>query len=253
MYWILTYHFFAMKSLAKAPKLQQFFRYHCQERHYSFQIKKCTEPDCWYCPEKGIRLPSEVFDSLHYLPDPVPSDTGEYLSFEKSYGIPTSDQHRPSISSNPSASDRDKEHKSLLVAGKVRHFMICAECGKRRVVYARTSLDHAQHRALLRCQDDLMYICGDTLFAEGQFKDVLLVREGLNCTAPIETQYYAGVVQNFPHICFHCGDIECAPLTHPTIATFLKSWSIVRPMCLGCLDKGLQPKTRNALAKKRRK
>lgn len=41
------------------------------DRHYMFSIKKCKDVQCkFHLPPM---LPDELFDSLHHLPDPIPS------------------------------------------------------------------------------------------------------------------------------------------------------------------------------------
>lgn len=70
---------------------------------------------------------------------------------------------------------------------------MCVECGKRRIVYCLAALTKAEDLALIRIQEELLFICGSTLFPGGEFQDKLVVREGLNCSSPIETTYYAGM------------------------------------------------------------
>lgn len=75
---------------------------------------------------------------------------------------------------------------------KVRDFVVCCDCGKRRVVYSSKKLSPPEERALCRLQEELLYTCGSPLFPGGEFQDTIVVREGLNCQTPIETTYYAG-------------------------------------------------------------
>ena len=81
--------------LKKLPKLTAFISHCCQSRHYSFCIKKCGEPTCEIC--RPVRLPSEVFTSVHFLPDPVPGEDEHYKPFDEVYGTETSESHRPSL------------------------------------------------------------------------------------------------------------------------------------------------------------
>lgn len=47
---------------------------------------------------------------------------------------------------------------------------------------------------LVMVQDTLYYTCGSPLFPSiHSLYDGVVVREGLSCTSPIETQYYAGI------------------------------------------------------------
>ena len=74
----------------------------------------------------------------------------------------------------------------------MRGFVHCIECGKRRVVYSARRLDAIQERALIRVQEELLYVCGSPLFPEGQYHDTIIVREGITCSVPIEVTYFAG-------------------------------------------------------------
>ena len=77
--------------------------------------------------------------------------------------------------------------------GKVRTFILCCECGKRRVVYSPKKLTVTDMLAIHRLQEELIYTCGDTLFPEGsEYREVVIVREGITCKSAMETTYYAG-------------------------------------------------------------
>ena len=87
-------------------------------------------------------------------------------------------------------------HVVLFNAEKVRGFVICHECGRRRVIFCSCKLNRQQLQAVQRVQDELFYSCGATLFPGGTYQDVIVVKEGLNCSSPIETPYYAGMYIN---------------------------------------------------------
>lgn len=169
-----------------------------------------------------------MLKDLHFIPDPVLKEDGVFKSFEETYGTPTTDKDRPSLQEKVTTTERDKQLKNLLVATKVRDFVVCCECGKRRVVYSSRKLSAAEERALIRLQEELLYICGSPLFPGGEFQDKIVVREGINCQAPIETTYYAGKTQLFDEICFHCGDIQ--PTSTPEIESLKRKHGIVRPI-----------------------
>ncbi len=59
---------------------------------------------------------------------------------------------------------------------------------------------------------------------------------------------------HFQPICFHCGESENL-YDGPDLAQYKLEYSIVRPICIGCHVKGLQPAVRNALkvGKKRKR
>ena len=60
-------------------------------RHYFFQIKKCGTEFCALCGP--VRLQKEVFDQLHFLPDPMPGDAGHYKPFKDLLGTKTDGTH----------------------------------------------------------------------------------------------------------------------------------------------------------------
>ncbi|CAB5385621.1 unnamed protein product [Rhizophagus irregularis] len=100
------------QDLKKHLNIQQFLKTHCQSRQYTFQIKKYNVITCDFC--KPIKLPLEVFESLHFLPDPEPSisDKDHYKEFNTIYGTQTSDKYRPSCMAQPEASDIPKARYS---------------------------------------------------------------------------------------------------------------------------------------------
>ena len=67
-------------NLPSKQGLTAFLKHCCTSRHYFFQIKKCGSESCGMCGP--VRLPKEVFDQLHFLPDPVPGDDSHYRAFK---------------------------------------------------------------------------------------------------------------------------------------------------------------------------
>lgn len=59
----------AKSDLDRLPVLKQFLNHCCQTRHYSFCILKCGSSDCQIC--KPPCLPKEVFETLHYISNPI--------------------------------------------------------------------------------------------------------------------------------------------------------------------------------------
>ena len=131
-----------------------------------------------------------------------------------------------------------------IIPEKVRGSAICAECGKRRVVFSPKRLNTEQELALIQVQEDIVYTCGGTLFTTGPYSDTLVVRTGINCASLIETQYY--VAAALP-ICIHCGDNEVLDKNHPQIKQSEQEWGIVRPICSSCMNEGKKIITRNAM------
>lgn len=84
-------------DLAKLPDLKQFLDHCCQTRHYSFSILKCGSSHCRIC--KPPRLPQEIFNTLHYIPDPI-HDGNVHKPFSDIYGTITTEKDRPSLNSS---------------------------------------------------------------------------------------------------------------------------------------------------------
>ena len=84
-----------------------------------------------------------------------------------------------------------------LFTAKVRGFIICQECGKRRCIYCDAVLSLTTNLAIERLQDDLIYTCGDSLFREQTVPtaQVVVVRVGVNCLSPVEVTYFSGIKQ----------------------------------------------------------
>ena len=81
----------------------------------------------------------------------------------------------------------------ILLSAKVRSFVTCCECQKRRIVYSAARFSKKEEEAITRASEELYYVCGTTLFEEGAFAGKLVVKESINCTTPIETAYFAGL------------------------------------------------------------
>ena len=95
------------KDLPNFPQLVQFLSHCCQVRHYSFTIKKCGVSSCSLC--RPVRMPREAFDTLSFLPDPVPGEGGHYRPFDDVFGTPTSEEFRPSLQT--SGNDKTRNGK----------------------------------------------------------------------------------------------------------------------------------------------
>lgn len=224
-------------------KLKHFIENHCRARHYSYQVKKCG--NCWYCV---LNPPKLQLEQLHWLPDPTLGENGEFKDFSEIYGRETTDKDRPStVLKEAATSEQDKLNKPYLNAARVRTFIICKECGKRRVVYCAERLNHDVIREIEKVQDTLIYVCGSTLFPFGtKYFATVFVRERQECGNPMETTYYSGVCAKFAEVCFFCGDLDVVGGGEdPRIQSYTDKYSIVRPICLTCLE-ARPPSLRNA-------
>ena len=87
---------------------------------------------------------------------------------------------------------------------------------------------------------DYLYSCGSTLPIAcdcEEPQDSPVVREGINCTNPIEFAYYSS--KKFKIVCAHCGsDNDC------TVDEELKQkFQTVLPLCKDCMAKNIQAST----------
>ena len=98
----------SQKDLKNASALQSFWAKHCHASQYVYQIKKCTDEACYYCLQHPIRLPTEVFSELSFLPLPLLDISKEhYKKFSDIYGQSPDEQDCPSYV--PVATDKAKK------------------------------------------------------------------------------------------------------------------------------------------------
>jgi len=80
-----------------------------------------------------------VYQNLHYLPDPVSSDSeeGHYKSFDEVYGEQTTEKDQPSAKKAKEVSSCRFTVKSVKNANLM---LRCEECELWRLVYSETKL-----------------------------------------------------------------------------------------------------------------
>ncbi|UZO22623.1 uncharacterized protein OCT59_014981 [Rhizophagus irregularis] len=147
--------------------MQEFLEHCYKSRHYFFSIKKCGESTCTIC--SPIRCSTEDFEQLHHFSDPVPGEDSHYISFEKLYGTPTTEDHRPSFR------DAKAKKKENMITTKVKHSMPfcpsairaknvgvvvnCAECEKPRLLFSARKLSKKDRTRLQSFLDTIFYTC----------------------------------------------------------------------------------------------
>ena len=103
-----------------------------------FSIKKCGATDGIIC--KPPRLPKEIFDTVHHLPDPV-RDGDIYKAFSDVYGTSISEKDSPTLQSSAEKSDSGIPFSpSGQFAQNVARVLHCTECDKPRVLYSSRKL-----------------------------------------------------------------------------------------------------------------
>ncbi len=187
------------KAIKDKTDFLNFIDHCCQVSHYSFQVKKCGQPDCTTC--KPVRMDPVAFASLRFLLNPVPG-LDHYKAFEEVYGQSTciSDKHRPSL--------QQKKRKATLFSPSQQHvknvglLLQCEECDKWRLLFCKHKLSAQELSDLQRILEDVSYSCETTLedldmpgrLANGFVKDH-------SCADDMEKLYYSC---GFEPICVHC-------------------------------------------------
>ena len=221
------------KLLKTKTAMCEFIKHCCKVRYYSFQIKKCGQPSCAIC--KPVRLDSNVFETLSFLPDPIPENDEHYKSFSDVYGQTTSEQHRPSPTKKPkqkigfTPSQQHVENVGTLIE--------CEECDKWRLMFCSHKLSHQEVLTLTKCLDNVSYMCC-VLFSDlnlsGRLKTVFVKDHA--CVDPVEKLYY---LCGFEPICCYCATTDLD--VSDELINFL--------MCDECKEEGQQPikrpKTKN--------
>ena len=108
------------------------------------------------------RLPPEVYQSLHYLPDPVLSDSeeGHYKSFDEVYGEETTEKDRPSAKKAKEVGSRRFTVKNVKNANLM---LQCEECELWRLVYSEIKLTQGQRSSLQEALADCVFTCGSPI------------------------------------------------------------------------------------------
>ena len=216
-------------ELKRFQKLKNFMGTHCQIRQYSFQVKKCNRNECRVC--LPIELPIEVYNNLHFLPDPEPSisDPDHYKEFSSIYGTQTSEKFRPSKLEQPEASNLPQ---GIFNNNRIREFVECDFCGKPRCIYSMKALTEQQISALRLKIDENNYTCGieGWMLTSQMLQDVAFTHQSITCDSPIENGYYSSRKKN-PPICYYCGRSNLLVEINNDL---LNMHQIVYPLCSNC-------------------
>ena len=175
----------------------EFMSHCCQSRHYSFTIRSVANPPV-NCMCKPIRMPSDLFEQLHYLPDPQPSQDGHYHSFSDVFGKPSSEDFRPIVFR------RKKSSKNHFHSQSVSNMIQCEECEMWRLVNSKFKLTANEKKTLQSTLDDWTYTCGaqlQDLDLQGRLQEIVAMRV-IRCREPVEKLYYS--VGTYEKICVYC-------------------------------------------------
>lgn len=226
------------KSLSSKKKLQEFLEHCCCVRHYSFAIKKCGQSSCTIC--KPVRMPVEVFKSIHFLSDPL-ARGDHYVPFEEVYGVPTTERDRPSLIRKEARGAHGIPFSpNNQTASNVSECVLCCECLRPRVLHSKHKISLGDKNVLKRTLEDILYSCGSSLkevspliqprddtTCKSLFERIF-VRENLDCQSPVEVPYFSS--EAFEDVCVHCAcNSTQTELTHPNGAY---------PICVECMEEG---------------
>ena len=184
------------KNLLSKQGLMAFLKHCCTCRHYSFQIKKCGSDICGIC--QLVKLPNEIFESLHVLPDPVSSEDGHYKTLEESQ---TDEIHRPSLQKTSKRKKTLPFSASIWYVKNVNLMLQCEECSMWRLLYSRCKLTRKERTDLQMAIDGISFTRGaplQDLELPGRLSEVY-TRE-LSCGEPTEKLYYTA---KYSPICVH--------------------------------------------------
>jgi hypothetical protein len=99
----------------------------------------------------------EVFSTIHFLPDPIPSDDDHYNSFLDVYGQKTSEEHRPSLQAT-----RKNAKQSIGFTPSQQHvqnvglLVQCEECDMWRLLFCKHKLNYQEVVELGKALDDII-------------------------------------------------------------------------------------------------
>ncbi|EXX67912.1 hypothetical protein RirG_109830 [Rhizophagus irregularis DAOM 197198w] len=117
--------------MRKHKPLVEFIETHCQERAYSFQIKKCNQAT--YKIRYPIRMPIDIF-----LIQIILTNIIYELTFANLYGKSITEKFRSSPI-NMESKTRSAQ-SNVLVSAKIRDYTKCNSYGKTRCLYSDSRL-----------------------------------------------------------------------------------------------------------------
>jgi hypothetical protein len=222
-------------------------------------------------------MPNSLWEELNKRPRMIPLPTPDtewnsrsndgavkYLDYHAVKYIQTIPSHRPSykppstakamesldkILSDTTRPSHMSKRSSLWHKGRVRHFVVCENCDKRRVIFAwpMSGVNIAERVPALNgvlSEPSYDYNCGDALFGledepvcHPPDLSIFHVRRNLSCAMPQEVLYYS--CAKFETICAHCGceDDHVPTQELQALTEGRKAYSI----CRNCLDENKKP------------
>ncbi|CAB5395171.1 unnamed protein product [Rhizophagus irregularis] len=149
------------------------------------------------------------------------------MPFECVYGTETTEEYRPTYMQTQA--NAEPISKSILIGGKIRFYINCEDCRKRRCVYSDKSLNNEEQEDYQQALESYSYSCGAPIFPDDHYlSEVVFVRTRISCDSPIEILYYSS--QKSP-ICYYCGESESLVAPSQSLKERFKQ---IYPLCEGC-------------------
>ncbi len=111
----------------------------------------------------------------------------------------------------PKAKPCTPDNKPFRLCGEtVCDALVCAECLKPRCIYGIRRLTPAEFQLLGRVKEDVLYVCGSTLFDfTSELAKICCVELNVNCNSDMSSHYYS-CKKKFQVCCYVCG---CRPVS----------------------------------------
>lgn len=201
------------------PTFKDFIKNHLRLTSYSLTIKKCDENECKF--HSNVRLESNVFEKLSWLPTPTPDplNSDKFFDFESVYGNEPTDQNVPSkVSKKTDNSDVVQTAPFPLAFTRARMLVWCSSCGFPRLIYTQQKVKAEDLSAIKEFIDNYDYVCGSQITV---VPNVFINNKDV-CMSPVSKHYYdlGSKLEGFRMICYKC----CEP--NPTKMSRVKKLSI---------------------------
>ncbi|CAG8728580.1 17865_t:CDS:1, partial [Funneliformis caledonium] len=99
--------------------------------------------------------------------------------------------------------------KSILVGGKIRDYISCEYCQKRRYIYSNKVLNDKEQYDYQQALESYSYSCDTPIFPNDHYlKETVFVCIQINCNSPIEILYYSSRKSENYLICYYCEEKE---------------------------------------------
>ncbi|GET04289.1 hypothetical protein GLOIN_2v1772385 [Rhizophagus clarus] len=171
-------------------------------------IKKYGESNYLICGP--VQLSHEIFNQLHYIPDPqISSNSDHYQDFDSSYGQNTTEKDIPSKKNHYEC--KELAPSGVLVTARVHDFVFCISCLKLHCLFSQYALDDSDYEALQAAIETFAYTCNLPIVPKNHF------------------------LYNKIFIYYYCGEED--NLIEPS-QEILSQFQTVYPLCEICQEKG---------------